>query len=417
MLTLLTAEALPASQLTPVAFDVPEVSLITCAPGKEIYQLEGHSALRIKRPGSYDVAVNWGVFDFNAPNFVYRFVKGETDYIGVSYPFSLFLEEYTTEGREVTQQRLNLTPQEAMRLEQLVIENMQPENRTYRYNYVKDNCATRPLAMIEAAIVDTLTFSPPAAFTYIAGDAPVATDGSDFTFRKEMSRYHSRYPWYQFGIDIALGSGIDRDITQRERAFSPLFLKELAATATVANPDGSTRKLVAEETTLLPGKPGGAEEKPTPWPLTPMAVSIAVLAMAVALSVNDIRRMKISRWFDSILYGAFTLAGLLLTFLIFISSHESTSPNWLYLWLNPLCVIAAVGVWLKSCKRVVYWYQFCNFAALLALLLLHYPLRQAFNPAFYLLIAADLTRSFTYIYVTHITSRRKKFLSRQTTSK
>ena len=89
MLTLLTAEALPASQLTPVAFDVPEVSLITCAPGKEIYQLEGHSALRIKRPGSYDVAVNWGVFDFNAPNFVYRFVKGETDYIGVSYPFSL----------------------------------------------------------------------------------------------------------------------------------------------------------------------------------------------------------------------------------------------------------------------------------------------------------------------------------------
>ena len=55
-----------------------QVSLITCSPGKEIYELEGHTALRIKTP-DYDMAVNYGIFDFNSPNFIYRFVKGETD--------------------------------------------------------------------------------------------------------------------------------------------------------------------------------------------------------------------------------------------------------------------------------------------------------------------------------------------------
>lgn len=68
------------------------VSLLTCAPGREVYQLEGHTALRlIETPDSitqndYDIVVNWGVFDFTTPNFVYRFVKGATDYMAVAIP-------------------------------------------------------------------------------------------------------------------------------------------------------------------------------------------------------------------------------------------------------------------------------------------------------------------------------------------
>lgn len=378
-----------------------EVSLVTCSPGKQIYQLEGHSALRIKREGSYDVAVNWGVFDFTAPNFVYRFVKGETDYMGVAYPFSAFMEEYVRENRRVVEQKLNLTPEEADRIEAMVAENMRPENRTYRYNYVKDNCATRPLQMIEKALGDSLRFTPPARFRYIEGEEEFDMADSRFTFRKEMDRYHRRYPWYQFGIDFALGSGLDREISARQRAFSPVYLEQLARTATIVNPDGSQRPLVEKETVVLTGAPQGVELDPTPWPFSPLAVAIYILALAAVLSLLDIRRKKLFRVFDTLLYGSFFLIGLLLTFLIFVSSHEATSPNWLYLWVNPLCIIPAVGVWLKSCKRVVYWYQFCNFAALIALLAFHPIMGQALNQAFIPLIISDLLRSFTQIYVYH----------------
>ena len=89
-----------------------QVSLITCSPGRDIYELCGHTALRV-RSGDMDMAVNYGIFDFNAPNFVYRFVKGETDYMVAAYPFEHFMEGYQRQGRSVTEQPLNLTSRQA----------------------------------------------------------------------------------------------------------------------------------------------------------------------------------------------------------------------------------------------------------------------------------------------------------------
>lgn len=121
------------------------IELLTCAPGRDVYELEGHSGLRLVS-SQFDVVVHWGLFDFNAPNFVYRFCKGETDYsIGIS-PTRAFLAEYASQSRSVTAQRLNLTPVQIIRAIDLIEENLRPENRVYRYNYVLDNCATRPWA-------------------------------------------------------------------------------------------------------------------------------------------------------------------------------------------------------------------------------------------------------------------------------
>ena len=55
-------------------------SLLTCAPGEKIYELFGHTAIRYVEGDSIDLVFNYGMFDFNSPNFIYRFVKGETDY-------------------------------------------------------------------------------------------------------------------------------------------------------------------------------------------------------------------------------------------------------------------------------------------------------------------------------------------------
>lgn len=367
------------------------VSLLTCAPGREVYQLEGHTALRlIETPDSttqndYDIVVNWGVFDFTTPNFVYRFVKGATDYMAVAYPTELFVEEYSREHRCVTEQVIDLSPMQAQRLKELVAENLRPENRTYRYNYVKDNCATRPLALIEAA----------------AGTSIQLPDAPESTFRRDMTRYHGAYPWYQFGIDLALGSGIDHPITSREQTFAPVDLQQkLSSAVFIPSSAGETpRPVVSSTSILVDGAPEGTADKPTPWPLSPMGMAVMLLAATTLLSIRDIHTHSLSRWFDCLLYSAFFLAGCVLTFLIFVSEHEATSPNWLYLWLNPLCIIPAVGIWIKKCRRAVYCYQICNFAALTVLLAGSHFFGQALNTAFPLLVLCDMMRSATYMYI------------------
>ena len=81
----------------------PRVSLLTFFPGSEIYELEGHTALRVV-DGRGDTAYNWGTFDFLAPGFVYRFVSGQTDYMVAAAPTDLFLSYYADSGRRVVEQ-------------------------------------------------------------------------------------------------------------------------------------------------------------------------------------------------------------------------------------------------------------------------------------------------------------------------
>ncbi len=339
------------------------VSLLTALPGTDIYQLEGHSGLRIVDPAGRDLTVNWGVFDFNSPNFVYRFVSGQTDYQCWAYPTEFFIQGYELEGRQVVEQVLNLDSIQEARIIELVANNLRPENQTYRYNYVKDNCATRPLAFIEDA----------------AGRKLLSDDAAQTTFRAEMARYHRLYPWYQFGIDLALGRGIDQPISRREATFAPVeLMNQLAETDIV----GETRTY--GEQTSQPG--------PTPWPLTPVAVSLYVLIWAVAATF-----WRGARVFDTVYFTAAFLCGMVLTFLVFISSHEATSPNLLLLWLNPFCIAGAILPWLKNAGKVCRIYFGLNLLALVLLLILAPALGRGMNAAFWPLIGADIIRSVSYL--------------------
>ncbi|MDE6463163.1 MAG: DUF4105 domain-containing protein [Muribaculaceae bacterium] len=387
-LTLLLVVA--AMQARTPADDVPlrsdtTVWFITVGPGSQIYELEGHSAIAMVMPDGREVATNYGVFDFDAPNFVWRFVKGETDYMSVNVPLGYFTNSYAGSGRLIEAARLDLTPEQTARLAAILEHDTDPRFRTYRYNYVLDNCATRPLRAVEQAIGDSILLAP----------APFEANSSvPVTFRNIMRHYHANYPWYQFGIDLALGSGIDRPVSRREAAFAPAELRYMLRGARVGD-----RPLVAETVVIAPETAGVATEGPTPWYAGPQAVCWLVFAIALWLSVNDIRHKRTTRWFDTLLYGTFGLAGLILTFLIFVSVHEATSPNWLYVWLNPFCFIAAVLVWIKRAGRVLICYHFINFVAVIALVLAWPWIPQSANAAFVPLVAADLLRSGCYLYI------------------
>lgn len=366
--------------------DSVRVSLVVCSPGSAVYELEGHAALRVVLPDGRDMAVNYGIFDFDSPNFIYRFVKGETDYMVAAYPFSYFLESYRRDGREVEEYPLSLTSGESARLLDMLQRNLLPENRVYRYNYVKDNCSTRPLRIVEAAVGDTLSLQ-----------APPYTDG--WTFRDAMRHYHENYPWYQFGIDIALGSGIDYPLSEHEKVFAPDMLRLMLPGAVVAGQAGGERSIVGEAVVYAPAEEDGGPLGPTPWPLTPLAVALYVLLAVIVCAVADLRRRRVSRWADAVYMSVAGLAGCLVTFLVFISTHEATSPNWLIVWLNPLCFIVPACIFIKKYARLLFCYEILNFVALFLLCVLWPLTAQVANVAFWPLIAADMILSARYIYI------------------
>ena len=361
--------------LPPDSFaQVPKVSLIVCDPGSEIYELEGHAALRLNSTaqGGDDITVNWGLFDFNTPNFVYRFVKGETDYMAGAIPTYYFVASYAAAGRGVREYPIDLTDEQALVVDSLVRRNLLPANRVYRYNYVRDNCSLRPVAIVERALADTLPLGQHPLF----GAAP--------TFRQAMRHYHANYPWYQFGIDLALGTGIDQREDGRAMSFAP------AALADMLEHSGMPYQQLA------PAGAGGPLG-PTPWPLRPLTVCWTFFAITALITVRDLRRHRVTRWFDSAFYALAGLAGCLVFFLIFVSEHEATSPNWIGLWLNPFALIMAVGIWLKKSKCVLIPYQIANFGALIALLAIWIAGVQSLNSAFLPLILCDMARSASYL--------------------
>lgn len=381
---------LVVSVLAPGTLRATQVQLLTCYPGAEFFQLEGHTGLRIIDPDLGDYVVNWGIFDFNTPNFAYRYTKGETDYMAGAAPTVYFLQSYRDEGRCVVAQTLNLDSAQARKLINIVNENLRPENRVYRYNYVRDNCATRPLRLIESAVGDTLTLGSP------------AFEGK--SFRDAMRHYHARYPWYQFGIDLALGSGIDQPITTREMSFSPVDLERLLAGATM--PSGAP---VVKQSEILTGSPYyDATLGDTPWYAAPMFVCFCFMFITLLVCWHDIKHKRLTRWWDTLMYGILGLAGCLVCFLVFVSVHEATSPNFLLLWLNPLNFIAAAGVWSKRASKLVYCYQIVNFALILTLCVVLLCGIQQGNPAFWFLIGADAARSITVIHIYRCSQAAKR---------
>lgn len=351
------------------------VSLLTAWPGPEVYQLCGHSAIRI-RGAEVDSVWNYGVFDFDEPNFVYRFVKGETDYMLVGYPTMWFMPEYLSEGRKVLEQDLNLTQDEAWKLRSLLQTEALPQNRTYRYNYVKDNCATRITDRLAQATDAWLIFPDTIAYG---------------TFRREMRAFHRDYPWYQFGIDLALGSGLDRELRANEEMFVPTVMSDRYAQATLS--DG--RRLVSDTRQLMPDS-GHATLPATPWYLTPNFWSAICFILMAAFSVFMAWKRRILRWLYCLWFALIGLGGCIIAFLVFASDHEATSPNMLLLWLNPLQLIVAVCVWWPRAHwpvNIMAWYNI----VVLGILLIIWPFQlQSANTAFFPLMGTTLALSIVY---------------------
>ena len=361
--------------------DSVRVSLVTFYPGSEPHNIWGHSEIRVQQ-GPVDLYFNYGVFDFQAPAFMWRFMLGETDYLCMPVP-----RAYATmgmEGRRMVEQELNLPQDRAIAVRNFLWYNAQPENRTYRYKFLSDNCSTRPRDIIEMAAGEGLQY--PAM-----GDTAV-------TYRDILAHYCRNYAWEKFGIDLVLGWDVDTVLDQRATMFIPMILMDAIDRATIKT-DSVTMPLVKATTVPVDASTAGKVKPPTPWYISPMAVALLVLLLTLLVSGRDWRRCDVSRWFDTMLFTTGGLAGCLLFFLIFFSTHEATSPNINVAWLHPLLLLLAVLPWFKKTRTAAGWLHALN-ALVVSLLMLAWPWQpQVGNIAFFPLMAALVVRSLTNVWL------------------
>jgi hypothetical protein len=354
-----------------------QMSLLTCSPSEdEVFTVYGHTAIRVSDPANgIDIVFNYGIFDFSSNNFIYRFAKGKTDYKLSVYYFGGFLAEYRTRGSSVYEQIFNLTSAEKERLWEVLQINVRPENATYRYNFFFDNCATRPIRIIEATVDGKITYR---------------YEPEQKTFRERINYCMRNKPWLVFGCDLALGSPTDRVMTPAETFFLPLLLESALDSATITSPTGEERPLVSTMRSILKEEIRPPERATV---FTPLTVSWLLAALLLFITLREWKKKAYYIIVDCLLFTAAGLAGSVLFFLAFASEHPAVWPNWSVIWLHPFHLIGVILFTAKRWRRAAYYYHFINFAALTLMLAGWYFIPQHLNAAFFPLVVCLWTRS------------------------
>lgn len=360
--------------LQPASSQVSDTSvyLITCGPGTETYSIYGHSALRVLINRS-DTIYNWGVFDFNTPNFAWKFAKGRLDYLLDQENFERFLQSYFYEKRYVLSQKLNLNASEKNELLLLINENLKPENLKYRYDFFYDDCSTRIRDLIEKAIGDKLVY-------------PSAEQTELPTFREMVGRYQKPYPWLQFGIDLIMGSPGDEKADFRERMFLPVDLKDGLSAAKI-NRSGEMVPLLQVPDVILDF------ETPSVKPdffLTPLFIFGTLMFLILLLSLFLVGK-TFNELIDIMIYSIFSILAVLMIFFNFFTDHQQMRWNYNILWLNPFIIICLFSILFNRSGK--FWFRIL-FSISAVFIVTGFFLPQAFNIAVYPLVLIILIRSF-----------------------
>ncbi len=292
------------------------ISLLTCTPGEELYARYGHTAIRVQDPQNrLDLVFNYGIFDFNTDHFYWKFVKGETWYELGAITMPWFMLEYEEEHRPVYEQVLNLNPSQREEIWQALVRNYEPENRKYLYNFVFDNCATRPYLLIQKALGDTIRSE--------------YTGNTGTTYRRFIRRYTGSMTWANAGINLLFGPKADKPMNNEQRLFLPEELMLYMAQAHLS--DGTP--LVSES------EIGSFDLPKTPWYASwPLGWAVYFIVVCL-ISWWDRRRGKRSRWLDIAVGVPYVLLLVLVAFLTFFSCHPLVGFGWrlLIIPLTHLC--------------------------------------------------------------------------------
>ena len=326
------------------------VYLLTFGWGDVVWERFGHNAIWIRdRANGTDLTYNWGMFDFNQPHFVWRFVTGDTRYWMAPIDYLSMVRYYRQNNRSILSQELNLSPAQRLKLQQFVQWNALPQNKFYRYDYYRDNCSTRLRDALDHALggqLQTATVSRMTTGTYrwhtqrlMTGDLPLYT-----------------------GITAALGHPADEPLSMWQEMFLPVRMANDLRTVTIADSAGNKLPLVKSETAIFTA--GRSPEPSTAPSYLPLFLGIGVLY--AALMVVLVRSAEFGRriaffaatalatlW--SLIAGA---AGAALIFAWIFTKHYFMSRNENLFHLDPLSLALVILIpvsayWSRASSRAV----------------------------------------------------------------
>ncbi|MDR3681645.1 MAG: DUF4105 domain-containing protein [Flavipsychrobacter sp.] len=297
------------------------ISLLTCGVGDEIWETFGHDGVRIIDSAHHtDMVYNYGTFNGFDKGFELAFMRGKLLYYLSYGPFPEFMQEYVDAHRKVQEQVFDMTGAQKQQVYAFLQNNAQEENRYYKYDFFFDNCATR----IRDILPDDRVFG--SKFHY----GNVLPPNSSISFRDIINKYFYRQLWERFGINILLGSKIDRIMTNKDIMFLPDFLRDGLDKATV---DG--RRVVTAPKTILDGSPVKPAEPDGPLVVTSI---IAILTIS-GLFIKRLRVLGVVM--SSLLLMVTGLLGILVLVMWFGTDHQGCSNNYSLLWALPTNVILA----------------------------------------------------------------------------
>ena len=373
-------------------------SVLTCTPGTDAYAHFGHTAILLEDTINKRNAVfNYGCFDDSQKNFILNFMAGNTNYLLEAESLEFFLWRYKQTGNGVTRQELSLTANESQQLWDLLVWNMQRENQTYLYNWLYDNCTERARDIIEKAIDGKVTYE---------------RSSISLTAREMLHEKLVNAPWLQFGIDIILGSEIDKPIGKRIQMFLPDFYEAELTKAYIVDSNGIKRPLISK--TEIMQKPTELSRE-VASPITPTIVFLFILGLVTCLSIIDIIRKKLFIWLDILLLTSQGITGIVVAGLFFFSKHPAVDSNWMVIAFNPLFLIYAIfliynwktnkgEIWKKNIETV-------NLAVLLVFCVVLFLPYQWFHPVVNLMVLTLLIRCIVrlvFYYKLGITRKAEK---------
>ncbi len=352
-----------------------EVSVLTVGPGESLNDAFGHNAFRIKdSQRGLDVVFGYGEYDFDAPNFYLKFAQGKLNYLISKNNFSDFYRFYIKYDRTIKEQRLNLTATERQRLYDYLLNNYKPENRKYLYDFFYDNCATRIRDVAEIASKNNITFTTPEDF-------------KPKSFRELIHDHVGLNTWGSFGIDLALGSIIDREATAYEHMFLPEYIHLFFENAKVKD----SKNLVNKSTTIYQQKKKRSELN---FLLSPLFIMLLFAALIIYITYKDFKSKSRTKWLDTILFVVTGLIGVIVFLLWFATDHTATGYNYNMLWAFPLNLFMISQLFKKDIKK---WFRaYIKFSLLMLILMtLHWLIGvQVFAIALIPVLVALIIRYF-----------------------
>lgn len=337
----------------------PRLHMVTTSPGGQLFSAFGHSALWLSGGGlARPVVLDWGNFDSSQGEPVADFLSGEMRYTLEALTYEELLARARRQGRTAVAQRLDLPPEQALALGREVLAAARAADRGFRYDWLRDNCATRIRDALDRA-------------TGGAVRAQVRAGGGH-SARHEVLRHlgaPGRGPggwgWW-LGWHLLANGEVDRPLTEAESLFLPDRLMQGLRAVVLPWPDGRTRPLVGAECTLVEGSHPWAPAAPPGRALPLFGAGLAWALGVAALGIVGPRGRGLAA--ASLAALAFLCGGLglLAVALAGTSGVEGAGPTHLWWLASPLGLLllpAALGLWRG---RVHPWHV--GLALLLALL-------------------------------------------------